>query len=204
MGELREPAGKRGSREALSWLLASGTRLLREVSPGLLWRGAVALNPEHQLLQNQGEWDFVWKSESSEHGAGHVKMLALFQLQALLAKRLGMQTAQPSLALTVTLHFSPHPPFSCNSLLRRLLHSQPLTMSSCPSTIFISKDFFHKNPSPQTPSWDRQPSGITQSKSQDVTLAAEILLAHTTVLPGYQRQHKTLLQVSNNPPFTFS
>lgn len=148
-----------------------------------------------------------------------MKTLTLFQLQALLAKRSlrdANGAAQPctycySAFSTDTTHFpaitaSPlhTSPSSCYPFLRLLLHSQPLTTSSCSSTTFIVE---YKNPSPRMPSWDRRPSGITQMTSQDTTLTVEILTA--TAHPGkdsltrLSKHHRTL-QVNNNPPFTFS
>lgn len=97
-------------------------------------------------------------------------------------------------------------PASCYLFLRWLLCCQPLATSCCPSTTFIVE---YKTPHLQRPSWDRKPSGITQYKSQDTTLAVEILLVHipaTTVLPGCQSTTKHSYEWMSETllPFTFS
>lgn len=88
MRQLWESRGHSTSEAALKTALPGcclGMLLLGEASRGCLawrlllrlWRGTVTLDPKYQLVQQQEEVYFVWKSKSPKQTAGHVKMLTV-------------------------------------------------------------------------------------------------------------------------------
>lgn len=86
---------------------------------------------------------------------------------------------------------------SCYSFLRRLLHSQPLTAPSCPSTAFTME---YRNPTPQMPQ-GQVASHRVNHKIPHFTVGT--FLVHTlamTALPGYRSTTKHYYKLTTTLP----
>lgn len=142
---------------------------------------------------------FVWKSKSPKQTAGHVKMLTVSVLDDF-SKELtqGCKQCSPASLLAFLYFFYTFSRHYCFTLTQIPLLLVP-QMTPCTHNPSLLPLALPPSPSGATQvqgcSWDR--SGLTQSKSQSHTYYANTAGAHSG-------NNQTLLQISNNPSFTFS